>query len=424
MATRRQVIQGGAAAVASLLWMPAIIRRSNAQAAAPLRPNMLAPPDFARLRPHATFMAGVRPHRIGGVNLSTEELGTPSRPKFLIHNYGHSGAGITLSWGCAAVVRDDHVAPILDQLRGTATRASVAVIGFGVIGLTVATELRRRWPTLPINLYDKTLDVRKTTSWVAGGQFEPSQIFHQYEGSAERKKILERYVSLSASRIREIQTSPRRAQFGVEARKNYTLDDHDTAFDDFTPCDAVPPFKRIDLPFPHLNEVGREYSTYLMNPQILLPRLAADLQTSGVVFRKRDFLNRAMVEKLSETIIVNCTGYGARALFNDCAVVPRRGLLAVLTNPAKLNYFFSGGCSNEVICYMFARQRDIVIGGTIENSDRASATPHDGATTGKRLLDNIQDVFAGNTGLCLDPINGTMDPAGPHRPPEPPKVCT
>jgi glycine/D-amino acid oxidase-like deaminating enzyme len=421
MATRRQFIRGGAAAVASLLWTPAVIRRSNAQAVAPLRPNILAPPDFAKLRPHATFMAGVRPHRIGGVNLSTEELGTPSRPKFLIHNYGHSGAGITLSWGCAAVVRDDHVAPILNQLRGTATRASV--IGCGVIGLTVATELRRRWPALPITVYAKTLDLKQTTSWVAGGQFEPSQIYHQYEDSPERKQILERYVSLSASRIREIQNSGRRLRFGVAQRKNYTLDDHDAAFDDFTPCDAVPPFRRGTLPFPHLNEVGREYSTYLMNPQLLLPTLVADLKSNGVLFRTRDFQNRAMVEMQGETIIVNCTGYGAGELFNDPAVVPRRGLLAVLANPAKLTYFFSGGCSNDAICYMFARQNDIVIGGTIEATDRTSVTSDDRTTVGKRLLDNIQDVFAGNPGVCVDPINGTIDPAGPHQPPEPPKVC-
>jgi 2-polyprenyl-6-methoxyphenol hydroxylase-like FAD-dependent oxidoreductase len=46
------------------------------------------------------------------------------------------------------------------------------VIGSGVIGLTVATELRRKWARLPITIYAKDIDVRNTTSFKAGGQFE------------------------------------------------------------------------------------------------------------------------------------------------------------------------------------------------------------------------------------------------------------
>lgn len=48
--------------------------------------------DFSR----RTFM-GYRPARRGGVRLElVEEFGKP-----IIHNYGHGGAGVTLSWGCA-----------------------------------------------------------------------------------------------------------------------------------------------------------------------------------------------------------------------------------------------------------------------------------------------------------------------------------
>lgn len=46
--------------------------------------------------------AGLRPVRKSGVRL---EIGESPRGGHLIHNYGHGGAGVTLSWGCAEEVR-------------------------------------------------------------------------------------------------------------------------------------------------------------------------------------------------------------------------------------------------------------------------------------------------------------------------------
>ncbi|APT11229.1 FAD-dependent oxidoreductase [Mycobacterium avium] len=43
---------------------------------------------------------GLRPVRPGGVRVETQP-GTP-----IVHNYGHGGAGVTLSWGCAHEVAD------------------------------------------------------------------------------------------------------------------------------------------------------------------------------------------------------------------------------------------------------------------------------------------------------------------------------
>ena len=133
----------------------------------------------SHLSPTMPFIVGIRPHRVGGVCLKLEDEPIPSRfgPKFLIHNYGHGGAGITLSFGCASVVAD-HVQALMRDMRRSRMRPSIAVIGSGVIGLTVAAELRRRWRRMPIAIYAKQLDVRKTTSFMAGGQFGPSGIGH------------------------------------------------------------------------------------------------------------------------------------------------------------------------------------------------------------------------------------------------------
>jgi len=46
---------------------------------------------------------GLRPFRQSGVRLGTERL---QDGRVVIHNYGHGGAGFTLSWGCARRVAE------------------------------------------------------------------------------------------------------------------------------------------------------------------------------------------------------------------------------------------------------------------------------------------------------------------------------
>jgi D-amino-acid oxidase len=70
---------------------PAILRRCAAIA-----------PEFAALMPDDILevKVGLRPVR-SEVRLEVE---TPAPGRYLVSNYGHGGAGITLSWGCAAEV--------------------------------------------------------------------------------------------------------------------------------------------------------------------------------------------------------------------------------------------------------------------------------------------------------------------------------
>src|SRR5438132_6123068 len=47
-------------------------------------------------------VVGLRPYRAEGFVVEAERIG----PKLLVHNYGHGGAGITLSWGTASLAVD------------------------------------------------------------------------------------------------------------------------------------------------------------------------------------------------------------------------------------------------------------------------------------------------------------------------------
>jgi D-amino-acid oxidase len=360
--------------------------------------EILPDPDFSLLRARDAYLVGIRPHREGGVCLKLDNELIPSRygPKFLIHNYGHGGAGITLSFGCASVVAD-HVATVKREIR----RPAVAVIGCGVIGLTVAAELRRRWRNLPVIIYAKDLDIRRTTSFVAAGQFEPSGICAEYE-SEEEKKILADYLRRSRDRIIELHKSSRWHAYGIALRRDYTLDQWNGAYDECTPHDVVPQYRSGTLPFAKLNTMGREYRTWLINPTILLPQLVAELKRSAVRFRKREFASRDDFAALRENIIVNCTGYGAKALMNDEDIVAKRGHLVVLRRTLpKQFYFFSGGCGNRRIMYVFCRHSDIVVGGTVETGNDTEGVIESDRARFDRILANAQAMFEGRPRDCV-----------------------
>src|SRR5215210_349635 len=66
---------------------------------------------------------GLRPHRPSGFVLRAEALDG----KTLIHNFGHGGSGMSLSWGTASMATD---------LALPHQERKAAVLGSGVVGLT------------------------------------------------------------------------------------------------------------------------------------------------------------------------------------------------------------------------------------------------------------------------------------------------
>src|SRR5262245_16058500 len=100
-------------------------------------------PDFSFEPATRPYKAGVRPFRTGSYRLETDQNTIPG--KLLVHNYGHGGAGITMSWGCAEIVRD--------IIRRHGSAGGVAVLGAGVMGLTVAKLLREENPPVCVTVY-------------------------------------------------------------------------------------------------------------------------------------------------------------------------------------------------------------------------------------------------------------------------------
>ena len=89
---------------------------------------------------------------------------------------------------------------------------------------------------------------------------------------------------------------------------------------------------------------------------------------------------------LSEPVLVNCTGLGAKALFGDEELHPIKGQLTVLLPQPEIDYAMTDG--GEL--YMMPRRDGIILGGTHEE-DAWSLEPSDSET--RRMIDGHTKFF-------------------------------
>lgn len=304
----------------------------------------LPTPDFS-FDPDApdACIAGVRPFRNGSYRLDAQS----ASGKFIVHNYGHGGAGITLSWGCAARVRDivqDHLVNSNDK--------DVAVLGAGVMGLTAATLLLDLGLNVTIFADRKPAD---TTSAKAGGQWAVSVV--EFSGKEQEFKgiIKTAYTTFKDSIGKG---------FGVSERPNFTATrSHNLEVVLQLVPDLIPEPVPVLLPFEgHHNQHGFRYQTLLIEPPVFLARLETDLKARGVAFVQKKFTGKSDVfATVTQNTIVNCTGIGAMTLWNDPKMVPIKGQLAMLPAQPALQYLYGQDG------YMFPRADHVVIGGTFES---------------------------------------------------------
>ncbi len=99
-------------------------------------------------------------------------------------------------------------------------------------------------------------------------------------------------------------------------------------------------------PFP--TKYAIERTEMRIEPSIYLDALMTDFLLWGgkVVIRK--FETPADVAALGENVIINCTGLGSKALFNDPELMPLKGQLTVLMPQSEITYATSGGARAPV----------------------------------------------------------------------------
>jgi glycine/D-amino acid oxidase-like deaminating enzyme len=309
-------------------------------------------------------VVGLRPYRAEGFVVAAERLGE----KLIIHNYGHGGAGLTLSWGTASLASDlvsaaGVTAPGSSRQRRGAVTPRFAVIGAGANGLATALTLQRRYGNAgaTVTIYTKDLPPN-TTSNIAGGYWSPTSLF---DGSAVTPQFTAQFYQAAriSNRAYQLLVGP---EYGVRwidtfrlYRNESWLSEELEGGNDLYPGQQIhrDADKYFGYPF------VREYSTMLIEPQTYLRALLRDFYTAGGKLTVREFRDARELVRLPERMIFNCTGLGARALFNDQKLYPVRGQLAILLPQPEIDYCYLGPG------HMFPRRDGIVLGGTFDHED-------------------------------------------------------
>jgi glycine/D-amino acid oxidase-like deaminating enzyme len=277
----------------------------------------------------------LRPFRAAGPRLDVEPLGR----KTVIHNYGHGGSGWSLSWGSSSIATE--------KALSTGER-EFAVIGCGALGLTSATLLQRAGAKVTIYAKERPPDVRSSR---ATGAFTPdSRIALSNSVSPDFPDLWEKMARKSLQMYASYLGLPGNP---VEWTDRYNLSDtppesgaaHEDAggleFAHYGSriADVAPRSQELSPgthPFP--TRFARRNSGLTFNIAAYSKQLVNDFLIGGGKIEQQEFHSPSDLAPLPQKVVVNATGYGARALWNDESIIPVRGQIAWLIPQPEVNY--------------------------------------------------------------------------------------
>jgi glycine/D-amino acid oxidase-like deaminating enzyme len=379
------MIREGSLALLALGLPGCATRRPTAARAVPMaRPPVRLPHVRVSWDRIIRATVGLRPHRPSGFVLRAEKLDA----KTLVHNFGHGGAGMSLSWGTGQLAAEM-------ALQQADRRA--AVIGCGVVGLTSARQLQRRG-------FDVTIYAEKvppdTTSNMSLAGFTPTSGLVANESRTPQWDAQFREAVTIAYRQLQLLAGPK---YGISWIYNYSPTDE---LPEPRPAQGVnqllPDSARTGSvvlepgqhPFP--TKYAIEGEQMRIEPSIYLDALVQDVLASGGRIKIRKFETARDLMALEENVIVNCTGLGAKALFGDPELIPLKGQLIVMVPQDDVKYSTNGALPSAntapgVFVHMMPRHDGIVLGGT---SQRGVWTTEIDEAERKRVVDAHVQLFA------------------------------
>ncbi len=346
---------------------------------------------------------GLRPYRDSGFVVRAERLDD----RMLIHNYGHGGSGMSLSWGTAHLVAD---------LAHEHTEREAAVIGCGVVGLTSARLLQRRG--FDVTIYARALPP-ETTSNMSWASFTPTSGLvsaqrRTPEWDAQFRSAVEiayRELQLIAGRGTGLSWIDEYAPTDNLPGGATTLEAARANAERAAGADAMLPSSLVlgrELLLPGEHPFGTRYArrrpTLRFEPSIYLDSLMRDVLTFGGRIKVRSFDTPRDLMTLSERLIVNCTGLGAKQLFGDEELTPIKGQLVVLVPQPEVKYMVGG---------MLPRSDGIVLGHTMERGVWTLDVNEENRT---RVVEQHMRTFSAMHGPARSPVHAPADTPSPVPP--------
>ncbi|HTE46672.1 MAG TPA: FAD-dependent oxidoreductase [Gemmatimonadaceae bacterium] len=300
------------------------------------RPLNLVPVDASWERVIRTTV-GLRPYRDSGFVVADERMDD----KTVIHNYGHGGAGLSLSWGTGYLAT---------ELALAHTDRRAAVIGCGIVGLTAARQLQRHG--FDVTIYAKALSP-ETTSNMSWAGFTPlSGLVATNKRTPQWDAQFRRAVEI-AYREHQLLVGSGRGVFWVD--EYFTMTTPSPAPGGESSLEAgmggeplLPPSVSVARTVlgpgehPFSSPYAGRVPAMRFEPGIYLDALMRDVTAFGGRIVVRSFDSRQDLMALPERVIVNCTGLGAKTLFGDEELTPIKGQLTVLVPQPEVNYSIAG----------------------------------------------------------------------------------
>lgn len=287
-----------------------------------LAQGLLLPPERRFVKPNVSWdriirtSVGLRPARRSGFLVKREKFGD----KTVIHNYGHGSRGVTLCWGTS------HMA--VEKALATG-ETSFAVIGCGAVGLATARLLQNHG--FDVTIYAKDLPPYTTSDHAEaiwdGGENPDSgdewnmaaRLSHGYFTKMVGEHYGVRWIDYYSENYEDMYLS------------HYPGSPLGGLYKDFRV------FERNELPFPFQTSV-LHWSTLLIEPPIYMKAVVQDFLSAQGKIVVRDFPDLQAVLQLSEPVIMNCSGLGAKFLFNDDKMFPVKGQITILLPQPELDY--------------------------------------------------------------------------------------
>ena len=360
---------------ASLLGSGVLAGCSTAPGGSSFEPSPQLVPIRARTDRIFDIAVCLRPFRPAGPRVDTERLGDT----LVVHNYGHGGSGWSLSWGSSTrAVR----------LAMQASPSEVAVIGCGVLGLTSALLAQRAGARVTIYASEQ---LPLTTSARATGEWTPDSRIALADAAAPGFAAVWEEMARTAFKAH-------RNYLGLPGTPVEWIDQYSVT-DDTPPsssgsapsgpafaeygksiADLVPKWRRVPAgATPFKGASGARNELMIFNIADYGHTLLNDFFIAGGQFRQAEFHAPSQIAALGKRVVINCTGYGARALWKDETLTPVRGQIARLIPQPDVRY---GLTYRQVIAV--PRRDGIVVqsfeggemkgyGDTNETPDRAEA---------------------------------------------------